>query len=84
MIKCLSFKKWVRLQIEYNRQFIIYVPLPFFPHRLGWSGPDPIGVSISLCDFGDLGLLFKVTGGQRMLENALSALCLLQGWMDFN
>ena len=35
-------------------------------------------------DFGDLDPIFKVTEGQRMLKNALSALYLLKGWMDFN
>ena len=35
-------------------------------------------------DFGDLVFIFKVTGGQRMLKNALSPLCLLKGWMNCN
>ena len=32
-------------------------------------------------DFGDLDLIFKVTGGQKMLKNALSSL-LSPEWMD--
>ena len=35
-------------------------------------------------DIGDLDLIFKVTGGQKMLKNALPSLHLLNGWMDFN
>ena len=35
-------------------------------------------------DFGDLDLIFKVAGGQRMLIYALSPVYLLNGWMDFN
>ena len=27
---------------------------------------------------------FKITGGQRTLKNVLSALYLLNGWLDFN
>ena len=33
-------------------------------------------------DFGDI--IFKDTGGQTMLRNAVSALYLLNGWLDFN
>ena len=32
-----------------------------------------------LFDFGDLDPIFKVTGGQKMLNNALSVPCLLNG-----
>ena len=35
-------------------------------------------------DFGDLGPIFKVTQGLRLLENGLSALCLMKEWMDFD
>ena len=35
-------------------------------------------------DFGDLVFIFKVTGDQRLLKNALSALCLLNEWMNCN
>ena len=35
-------------------------------------------------DFDDLDHILKVTGGQRMLNNALSALYFLNKWMDFN
>ena len=35
-------------------------------------------------DFGDLDPIFKVTGGLRLLENGLSASCLLKEWIDFN
>ena len=38
----------------------------------------------NLLDFGDLDPIFKVTLGLRLLENSLSALYLLQKWMDFN
>ena len=34
--------------------------------------------------FYDIDPIFKVTGGQRTLQNAFSALCLLKGWMDFH
>ena len=37
-----------------------------------------------MADFTGLDPILKVTGGQRMLKNALSALYLLKGWMDFN
>ena len=35
-------------------------------------------------DFGDLDSIFKVTGGLKLLENSLSAFCLLKEWMDFD
>ena len=35
-------------------------------------------------DFGDLGPIFKVTGGLRLLENGFSAPCLQNEWMDFD
>ena len=38
----------------------------------------------NLLDFGDLDLIFKVTGGQRMMKNSLSAPYLLKEIMDFD
>ena len=35
-------------------------------------------------DFGDLDSIFKVTGGQRLFNNVLSALYLLKWWMNCN
>ena len=34
--------------------------------------------------FGDRDPIFVVIGDKKVLKNALSALCLLKGWMDFN
>ena len=34
-------------------------------------------------DFGNLDLIFKVTGGQRMLKNALSSSSLCKGLIDW-
>ena len=38
----------------------------------------------NLLDFGDLDPIFKVTQGLRLLENGLSAPCLMKEWMDFD
>ena len=35
-------------------------------------------------DFGDLDPIFKVTQGLRLLENYLSATCLMKEWVDFD
>ena len=35
-------------------------------------------------DFGDLDSIFKVTLGLRLLENGLSALYLIEEWMNFD
>ena len=35
-------------------------------------------------DFGDIGTIFKVTQGLRLLENGLSAPHLIKEWMDFD
>ena len=37
-----------------------------------------------LINFGDLDPIFEVARSKKNVENALSALCLLKGWMDFN
>ena len=42
-----------------------------------------VGNTKNWLDFGDLDIIFKVIGGHRMLKNALFALYLLKGWMDF-
>ena len=44
---------------------------------------DKILMEKKRSDFGDLDPIFKLTGGQRKLENALCAPYLLKGWMDF-
>ena len=41
------------------------------------------GMEKNLSDFGDLDLVFMVTGGQRMLRNALSLSYLLKGLIDY-
>ena len=43
-----------------------------------------LGDGQELIRLGDLDPIFKVTEGQRPLENILSALVHLKGWMDFN
>ena len=37
-----------------------------------------------LLDFGDLDPISGVMGGKKNVKNALSALFLLKGWIDFN
>ena len=42
-----------------------------------------LGLAQELIGLGDHGLIFKVTGGKKMLKIAFSALCLLKGLPDF-
>ena len=58
------------------------------PKRMDWIWPILYLYIVvtwkNWLDFGDLGPIFKVTLGLRLLENGLSALYLLKEWMDFN
>ena len=55
----------------------------------GWiltklAQPNCCGMENNKCYFDDFGLIFKVAGGLRLLDNSLSARYLLNEWMDFD